>query len=64
MMIFLLFVVTVINYADRATFSIAGSAASDELGLSPVAMGWILSPKFQRAHCWTASDRKQSIPPL
>ena len=43
MMIFLLFVVTVINYADRATFSIAGSAASDELGLSPVAMGWILS---------------------
>jgi ACS family glucarate transporter-like MFS transporter len=43
MIIFLLFVVTVINYADRATFSIAGSAASDELGLSPVAMGWILS---------------------
>jgi ACS family glucarate transporter-like MFS transporter len=41
--IFILFVVTVINYADRATFSIAGSAAADELGLTPVAMGWILS---------------------
>jgi len=43
LIIFLLFVVTVINYADRATFSIAGSAAADELGLSPIAMGWILS---------------------
>ena len=43
MIIFLLFVVTVINYADRATFSIAGSSAADELGLSPVEMGWILS---------------------
>ena len=43
LIIFLLFVVTVINYADRATFSIAGSSAADELGLSPVEMGWILS---------------------
>lgn len=43
LIIFLLFVVTVINYADRATFSIAGSAAADELGLSPVEIGWILS---------------------
>jgi len=43
LIIFLLFVVTVINYADRATFSIAGSAASDELGLASVTMGWILS---------------------
>lgn len=41
--IFLLFVVTVINYADRATFSIAGSSAADELGFSPVEIGWILS---------------------
>lgn len=39
----LIFVVTVINYADRATFSIAGSAASAELGLSPVETGFILS---------------------
>ena len=43
LIIFILFVVTVINYADRATFSIAGSAAADELGFSPVTMGWILS---------------------
>ena len=30
---------SVINYADRATFSIAGSAASDELGLSSIQTG-------------------------
>lgn len=39
----LIFLITSINYADRATFSIAGSAASAELGLSPVATGYILS---------------------
>ena len=39
----LIFVITVINYADRATFSIAGSAASDELGLSTVQTGFVLS---------------------
>lgn len=39
----LIFVVTMINYADRATFSIAGDAASKDLGLSPVQMGYILS---------------------
>ncbi|WP_319937554.1 MFS transporter [Sphingomonas cannabina] len=39
----LIFIITSINYADRATFSIAGSAASAELGLSPVATGYILS---------------------
>lgn len=38
-----LFVITTINYADRATFSIAGQSASKELGLDPVAMGYILS---------------------
>jgi ACS family glucarate transporter-like MFS transporter len=38
-----LFVITTINYADRATFSIAGQSASRELGLDPVAMGYILS---------------------
>ncbi len=38
-----LFLITTINYADRATFSIAGQAASKELGLDPVAMGYILS---------------------
>lgn len=39
----LIFVITAINYADRATFSIAGNAASTELGLSPVQTGFILS---------------------
>ncbi|ESQ78408.1 MFS transporter [Asticcacaulis sp. YBE204] len=38
-----LFIITTINYADRSTFSIAGSAASEALGLSPVQMGFILS---------------------
>jgi ACS family glucarate transporter-like MFS transporter len=41
--IVLLFIVTTIAYADRATFSIAGASASKEMGLSPVAMGYILS---------------------
>src|SRR4051812_26886965 len=39
----LIFVITVINYADRATFSIAGSAASDELGLTSIQTGYVLS---------------------
>jgi ACS family glucarate transporter-like MFS transporter len=39
----LIFLITSINYADRATFSIAGSAASHELGLTPVQTGFILS---------------------
>lgn len=41
--IFFIFIVTSLNYADRATFSIAGAAASKELGLSPVDTGYILS---------------------
>lgn len=39
----LIFIITTLNYADRATFSIAGETASTELGLSPVATGYILS---------------------
>jgi ACS family glucarate transporter-like MFS transporter len=38
-----IFIVTSLNYADRATFSIAGAEASKELGLSPVDTGYILS---------------------
>lgn len=41
--IVLIFIVTTIAYADRATFSIAGSAASEDMQLSPVATGYILS---------------------
>ena len=39
----MLFLVTAVNYADRATLSIAGSAISRELGVSPVTMGYIFS---------------------
>jgi MFS transporter, ACS family, glucarate transporter len=39
----MLFVVTMVNYADRATISIAGPAVSRDLGLSPVQMGYVFS---------------------
>ena len=39
----MLFAVTMINYADRATISIAGPALSKDLGLTPVQMGFIFS---------------------
>lgn len=39
----LIFVVTAVNYADRAIVSIAGPAMADELGLDPVALGFIFS---------------------
>ncbi len=39
----MLFVVTALNYADRAALSIAGPAAAKQLGLSAVAMGYIFS---------------------
>jgi ACS family glucarate transporter-like MFS transporter len=39
----MLFLVTTVNYADRATLSIAGPALSKELHLDPIAMGYIFS---------------------
>ena len=39
----LLFAVTTINYADRATISIAGADIRRALDLSPVQMGYIFS---------------------
>jgi ACS family glucarate transporter-like MFS transporter len=39
----MLFVVTAVNYADRATLSLAGPALSKELGLDAVTMGYIFS---------------------
>ena len=36
--------VTTVNYADRAALSIAGPALSKELGLDPIAMGYVFSP--------------------
>ena len=43
LILLLIFLLTTINYADRSTFSIAGDAAQEDLGLSPVQMGYILS---------------------
>ena len=39
----MLCVVTVVNYADRATLAIAGPVMSKDLGLSPVGMGYVFS---------------------
>jgi ACS family glucarate transporter-like MFS transporter len=39
----MLFIVSTVNYADRATLSIAGSEISTQLGLSKVAMGYAFS---------------------
>jgi ACS family glucarate transporter-like MFS transporter len=39
----MLFLVTTINYADRATLSIAGPALSNELGIDAVTMGYVFS---------------------
>jgi ACS family glucarate transporter-like MFS transporter len=43
LILLLIFLITTINYADRATFSIAGKVAADDLGLDAVQMGYILS---------------------
>jgi ACS family glucarate transporter-like MFS transporter len=39
----MLFVITALNYADRAALSIAGPAAAKQLGLNAIAMGYIFS---------------------
>ena len=39
----MLFAVTVVNYADRATLSLAGPPLSKQLGLTPVSLGWVFS---------------------
>ena len=39
----MLFAVTTVNYADRATLSIAGTALARDLGLSPITMGYAFS---------------------
>ena len=43
LVVWLLFVATTINYADRATLSIAGPALAKDLDLDPVAMGYVFS---------------------
>ena len=39
----MLFAITIVNYADRATIAIAGPVLSKDLGLSPLQMGFIFS---------------------
>ena len=39
----MLFAVTIVNYADRASIAIAGPVMSKALGLSPVQMGFVFS---------------------
>lgn len=41
LMLLMIFVVTAVNYGDRATLSIAGTEVAKELGLSAVSMGYI-----------------------
>lgn len=41
--VFMLFLVTALNYADRATLSIAGTDMSNQLGLDSVMMGYVFS---------------------
>ena len=43
LILFMLFLVTTINYADRATISIAGSAIQKELGIDAITLGYIFS---------------------
>lgn len=43
LIVWLLFAITAINYADRATISIAGPAISKELGFSSVDLGYVFS---------------------
>jgi ACS family glucarate transporter-like MFS transporter len=43
LVLFILFAVTTVNYADRASLSIAGNAMQHSLGLTPVTMGYVFS---------------------
>lgn len=43
LMVVFLFVVTAINYGDRATLGIAGKSMSNELGFDAASMGWVMS---------------------
>lgn len=43
LILFMLFFITTVNYADRATLSIAGPAMRDELGFDAVTMGYVFS---------------------
>lgn len=42
LILLIIFIVTAVNYADRATLSIAGTEVAKELQLSAVSMGYLL----------------------
>ena len=63
LILLLIFLLTTINYADRATFSIAGDAASKDLGLDPVQMGYILSA-FAWAYVLGPDPRRRPARPV
>ena len=66
----MLFIATTINYADRATLSIAGPSLAKDLGLDAVAMGYVFSAfawsyvlaQLPAAGCSTATARSGSMP--
>lgn len=66
----IIFIVTAINYADRATLSIAGTEVAKELQLDAVAMGYIFSAfgwayllmQIPGVGCWTAMAPSGSTP--
>ena len=43
LILLMLFLVTTINFADRATISIAGSSIQKELGIDAITLGYIFS---------------------
>lgn len=43
LILLIIFIVTAVNYADRATLSIAGTEVAKELHLSAISMGYIFS---------------------
>ena len=47
LILLIIFIVTAVNYADRATLSIAGTEVAKELQLSAVSMGYIFSAFFE-----------------
>ena len=64
----LLFVVTTVNYADRATLSIAGSELSKQLGLSKITMGyafsafgWAFRPVLIEIEVWQLTGCEQPV---
>lgn len=68
LILLIIFIVTAVNYADRATLSIAGTEVAKELQLSAISMGYIFSAfgwayllmQILAAGCWISSVRRKS----